>query len=135
MKRNSILIAAVVLLTAVVFGLYSYFEKVEKASDVDPEVVCTTTEIKELLAANALAVGDVVRITGEIRLSESSSVGLDHGVIVSRDTTDAAAWPEEGKATFQGYYSGVEIDDFFGDTLYRVSAAFLLVPTESIHKE
>ena len=75
--------------------------------------------------------GDVAEISGEIIASESQSVELIGGVIITRSTEDQAKWPKAGSATFKAKFDGVEEDEFFGELLYRFSGGFLVKGLQS----
>ena len=129
MKKNIYIIATVVLLAAVSFGLYQYFRTPAAAMDLPP--VFTGTAESMANEAAAFDIGDVVLVQDTIRSAESKSIALPHGVIVVRDSSDMQTWPSSGYVSVKGFYQGIEIDDFFGDTLIRVGGAFLLEPSDS----
>ena len=129
MKNNIYIVATVVLLATVSCGLYQYFRTPAAAMDLHP--VFTGTAESMANEAAAFDIGDVVLVQDTIRSAESKSIALPHGVIVVRDSSDMQTWPSSGYVSVKGFYQGIEIDDFFGDTLIRVGGAFLLVPTDS----
>jgi hypothetical protein len=129
MKKNIYIVATVVLLATVSFGLYQYFRTPAAAMDLPP--VFTGTAESMANEAAAFDIGDVVLVQDTIRSAESKSIALPHGVIVVRDSSDMQTWPSSGYVSVKGFYQGIEIDDFFGDTLIRVGGAFLLEPSDS----
>jgi len=129
MKKNIYIVATVVLLATVSFGLYQYFRTPAAAMDLPP--VFTGTAESMANEAAAFDIGDVVLVQDTIRSAESKSIALPHGVIVVRDSSDMQTWPSSGYVSVKGFYQGIEIDDFFRDTLIRVGGAFLLEPSDS----
>ena len=129
MKKNIYITATVVLLATVSFGLYQYFRTPAAAMDLPP--VFTGTAESMANEAADFDIGDVVLVQDTIRSAESKSIALPHGVIVVRDSSDMQTWPSSGYVSVKGFYQGIEIDDFFGDTLIRVGGAFLLEPSDS----
>jgi len=132
MKKKIYFAATVVLVAAVSFGLYQYFRTPAAAIDLSPAY---TGQADHNFISNleALEVGAVVELRDTIRSAESKSITLSNGVIVVRDSADAQQWPSSGFIAVKGFYQGVEIDDFFGDTLIRVGGAFLLESTQPEH--
>lgn len=129
MKKNIFISATVVLLAAVSFGLYQYFRTPAAAIDLPPAFTGNAESMAN--EAAAFDIGDVVLVQDTIRSAESKSISLPNGVIVVRDSSDTQNWPTSGFVSVKGFYQGIEIDDFFGDTLIRVGGAFLLEPTDS----
>ena len=129
MKKNIYIIATVVLLATVSFGLYQYFRTPAAAMDLSP--VFTGNAESMASEAAALEIGDVVLVQDTIRSAESKSISLPNGVIVGRDSSDTQIWPTNGYVSVKGFYQGIEIDDFFGDTLIRIGRAFLVNPDDA----
>lgn len=88
-------------------------------------------EFAEILLDSEWETGTVVQLSDTIQSTESKSITFPNGIIVTKDTSDHALWPTEGYITVKGLYQGKEVDEFFGETLIRVSGAFLLEPTKS----
>lgn len=129
--KKYFLIATAVLVAAVSFGLYQYFRAPEKALDLSPSFTGTATELRLYLRSQPSEPGTVLEVHDTIRSAESKSITLPGNVIVVKDTSDAQLWPSSGYVEIIGFYQGVEIDEFFGDTLTRIGGAFLLHPTNS----
>lgn len=129
MKKKIFISATVVLLAAVVFGLYQYFRTPATANDLPP--VFTGNAESMASEVDAFQIGDVVLLQDTIRSAESKSISLPNGVIVVRDSSDTQTWPTSGKVSVKGFYQGIEIDDFFGDTLIRIGRAFLVNPDDA----
>ena len=129
MKKKIFISATVVLLAAVVFGLYQYFRTPDTANDLPPVFTGNAESIAS--EADAFQIGDVVLIMDTIQRVESKSITLPNGVIVGRDSTDTQTWPSNGYVSVKGFYQGIEIDDFFGDTLIRIGRAFLVNPDDA----
>lgn len=129
MKKKIYITATVVLLATVSFGLYQYFRTPATAMDLSPAF----TGNAQFMASEAakFPIGDVVVLKDTVVSAESKSISLPNGVIVVRASSDTQTWPSSGYVTVKGFYQGIEIDDFFGDTLIRVGGAFLLEPTNS----
>lgn len=129
MKKNTYITATVVLLAAVSFGLYQYFRTPAAAMDLPPAFNGNAESMASV--AHEFQIGDVVLLRDTIQSAESKSITLPNGVIVVRDSSDTQNWPSSGYIAVKGFYQGIEIDDFFGDTLMRVGGAFLLDLTDS----
>ena len=129
MKKKIFISATVVLLAAVVFGLYQYFRTPATANDLPP--VFTGNAESMASEVDAFQIGDVVLLQDTIRSAESKSISLPNGVIVVRDSSDTQTWPTRGYVSVKGFYQGIEIDDFFGDTLIRIGRAFLVNPDDA----
>lgn len=125
MKSKTFLsVIAAAFVAAMGIAAYLYFKPVAKATDREPQFTGTATQFAAL--APEFPVGAPVRIQGSILSAESKSVELDGGLFASKDSTDLAQWPSSGAVEFIGYYNGIEIDDFLGDTLIRLNGCFLL---------
>ena len=131
MKKKIYLLATVVLVAAVSFGLYQYFRTPDAAVDLKPSYKGNAATFAR--TASTYEVGDVVELRDLIGSFESKSITLPGGVIVVRDSSDVQVWPSSGYIAIKGFYQGIEIDDFFGDTLIRVGGAFLLESTQPEH--
>jgi hypothetical protein len=131
MKKKLLYTGTVVFLAAVFFGLYEFFRTPSKANQMKPIYEGSASEFVEFLQENPLESGAVLRINDNIVSTESKSVTFPAGVIATRDTSDTNLWPEEGYISVQGIYNGIEIDDFFGDTIVRLSGCFLLDPAQA----
>lgn len=129
--KKYFLIATAVLVAAVSFGLYQYFRAPEKAVDLTPAFLGSAAELTMFLESNPAEPGIPVEIHDTIGSAESKSITLPGNVIVVKDTSDVQQWPSSGYVEIVGFYQGVEIDEFFGDTLTRIGGAFLLHPTNS----
>lgn len=129
MKKKIYITATVVLVATVSFGLYQYFRTPAAAMDLAP----TFTGNAQSMAREAakFQIRDVVVLQDTVVSAESKSISLPNGVIVVRDSSDTQTWPSSGYVSVKGFYQGIEIDDFFGDTLIRVGGAFLLESTNS----
>lgn len=129
MKKKIYITATVVLLATVSFGLYQYFRTPAAAMDLAP--VFTGNAQSMAREAAKFQIRDVVVLQDTVVSAESKSISLPNGVIVVRDSSDTQTWPSSGYVSVKGFYQGIEIDDFFGDTLIRVGGAFLLESTNS----
>ena len=132
MKKKIYVTATVVLVAAVSFGLYQYFRTPAAAIDLRP-AYSGKADQNFISALQQLETGAVVELQDTIRSAESKSITLSNGVIVVRDSADLQTWPTSGYIAVKGFYQGIEIDDFFGDTLIRVGGAFLLEGTQPEH--
>jgi hypothetical protein len=132
MKKKIYLTATVVLVAAVSFGLYQYFRAPAAAIDLRP-VYSGKADQNFISSLQQLETGAVVELQDTIRSAESKSITLSNGVIVVRDSADLQTWPTSGYIAVKGFYQGIEIDNFFGDTLIRVGGAFLLEGTQPEH--
>lgn len=94
MKKNIYIIATVVLLAAVSFGLYQYFRTPAAAMDLPPAFTGNAESMAN--EAAAFEIGDVVLVQDTIRSAESKSISLPNGVIVVRDSSDTQTWPTSG---------------------------------------
>ena len=120
-------IGAAVLGAAAFFGFYQYFRTPESALEATPEVIVTSAEFGQALRAGTIKTGDFVQLSGEVIAAESSSLELRGGVLITRaQAQQNTPWPESGMHSFKCKFNGVEVDEFFGDTLYRLNDGFLL---------
>ena len=131
MKKKIFQGIAVVVLAAVFFGLYEYFRKKWNFYIFDFFQILDSQKLEMAVGMENLIPGDVAEISGEIIASESQSVELIGGVIITRSTEDQAKWPKAGSATFKAKFDGVEEDEFFGELLYRFSGGFLVKGLQS----
>lgn len=129
MKKKIYITATVVLLATVSFGLYQYFRTLAVAMDLSPAFTGNAQSMAR--EAAKFQIRDVVVLQDTVVSAESKSISLPNGVIVVRDSSDTQTWPSSGYVSVKGFYQGIEIDDFFGDTLIRVGGAFLLESTNS----
>ena len=129
MKKKIYITATVVLLATVSFGLYQYFRTPAAAMDLSPAFTGNSQSMAR--EAAKFQIRDVVVLQDTVVSAESKSISLPNGVIVVRDSSDTQTWPSSGYVSVKGFYQGIEIDDFFGDTLIRVGGAFLLESTNS----
>ena len=116
---------------AVSIGLYQYFRTPDKAMEQQPVFKGSADGFAGILEDLEWETGAVVQLSDTIKSAESKSISFSNGIIVTKDTSDPTAWPSTGYITVQGIYQGKEVDEFFGETLIRVSAAFLLEPSKS----
>jgi outer membrane protein assembly factor BamA len=116
---------------AVSIGLYQYFRTPEKAMEQKPVFEGSADGFAGILLDSEWETGAVVQLSDTIQSAESKSITFPNGIIVTKDTSDHVVWPTEGYITVKGLYQGKEVDEFFGETLIRVSGAFLLEPTKS----
>ncbi|MDA0740424.1 MAG: hypothetical protein O2862_00740 [Bacteroidetes bacterium] len=112
-------------------GLYQYFRTPEKAMEQKPVFEGSADGFAGILMDTEWETGTVVQLSDTIQSAESKSITFPNGIIVTKDTSDQGLWPTEGYITVKGLYQGKEVDEFFGETLIRVSGAFLLEPTKS----
>ncbi len=131
MMKKIFLSVTVVLLAAVFFGIYEYFRTPETALEREASLTLDSQGLEVAVGMENLIPGDVAEISGEIIASESQSVELIGGVIITRSTEDQAKWPKAGSATFKAKFDGVEEDEFFGELLYRFSGGFLVKGLQS----
>lgn len=129
MKKKIYITATVVLLATVSFGLYQYFRTPAAAMDLAPAFTGNAQSMSR--EAAKFQIRDVVVLQDTVVSAESKSISLPNGVIVVRDSSDTQTWPSSGYVSVKGFYQGIEIDDFFGDTLIRIGGAFLLESTNS----
>jgi len=123
-------IGAAVLGAAVFFGLYQYFRTPESALDARAELVIDSKDFGSSLITD-LDPGAIVQLTGQVIASESSSLELEGGVLITKSADQKQTWPEKGTYSFKAKFNGVEVDEFFGDTLYRFNDGFLLLSSNS----
>lgn len=116
---------------AVSIGLYQYFRTPEKAIEQEPVFEGSADGFAGILMDSEWETGAVVQLSDTIQSAERKSITFPNGIIVTKDTSDHGLWPTEGYITVKGLYQGKEVDEFFGETLIRVSGAFLLEPTKS----
>ena len=116
---------------AVSIGLYQYFRTPEKALEQQPVFEGSADVFAGLLMDYEWEAGTVVQLSDTIQSAERKSITFPHGIIITRDTADKALWPDEGYITVQGIYQGLEVDEFFGETLIRINGAFLLKTAKS----
>ncbi len=112
-------------------GLYQYFRTPEKAMEQEPVFEGSADGFAGILMDSIWETGTVVQLSDTILSAERKSITFPHGIIVTKDTSDPSLWPTGGYITVKGLYQGKEVDEFFGETLIRVSGAFLLEPTKS----
>lgn len=126
-------IGAAVLGTAVFLGMYQYFRAPKSARDTKPALATQSIHFKDEIAAGKARPGDIIQLTGQVVASESNSIELRGGILITRSADEAATttWPEEGTQTFIAKFNGIEVDEFFGDTLYRLNDGFLLHSADS----
>ena len=129
MKKKIYHTVTVVLMAAVSFGLYQYFRTPATAIDLPPAFNGDAQSMASEL--DKFHIGDVVLLQDTVVSAESKSISLPNSVIVVRDSSDTQTWPSSGYVSVKGFYQGIELDDFFGDTLIRVGGAYLLEPTNS----
>lgn len=131
MKKKVLLIGSLVIVAGVLYGLSEFFRTNEKAIDQKADVQISALSLGGAVGEGRIAVGDVVEVQGTIISAEERSAELMGGVLITKDETDMESWPNQGDHRFKALFNGVEVDDFFGDTLYRFSGGFLLEPLES----
>lgn len=131
MKKKIFQGIAVVVLAAVFFGLYEYFRTPQTALEREVSLTLDSQGLEMAVGMENLMPGDVAEISGEIIASESQSVELIGGVVITRSAEDVATWPKAGSATFKAKFDGVEEDEFFGELLYRFSGGFLIKGLQS----
>lgn len=131
MKKKLLLVGSIAIVAAVLYGLSEYFRTNEKAIDQKADVQISALSLGAAVGEGRIEVGDIVEVQGSIVSAEERSAELMGGVLITKDETDMEQWPSQGDHRFKALFNGVEIDDFFGDTLYRFSGGFLLEPLES----
>ena len=112
-------------------GLYQYYRTPEKAMEQQPVFKGSADGFAGILEDSEWETGTVIQLSDTIQNAERKSITFPNGIIVTRDTADHSLWPTTGYITVQGFYQGQEVDEFFGETLIRVSGAFLLEPSKS----
>ena len=112
-------------------GLYQYLRTPEKAMEQEPVFEGSADGFAGILMNYEWETGTVVQLSDTIQSAERKSITFPNGIIVTKDTSDSSLWPTEGYITVKGIYQGKEVDEFFGETLIRVSGAFLLEPSKS----
>jgi len=115
---------------AVSIGLYQYFRTPEKAMEQKPVFEGSADGFAGILMDFEWETGTVIQLSDTIQSAERKSITFPNGIIVTKDTSDSSLWPTEGYITVKGIYQGKEVDEFFGETLIRVSGAFLLEPSK-----
>ena len=111
-------------------GLYQYLRTPEKAMEQEPVFEGSADGFAGILMNYEWETGTVVQLSDTIQSAERKSITFPNGIIVTKDTSDSSLWPTEGYITVKGIYQGKEVDEFFGETLIRVSGAFLLEPSK-----
>ena len=111
-------------------GLYQYFRTPEKAMEQLSVFEGSADGFAGILMDYEWETGTVVQLSDTIQSAERKSITFPNGIIVTKDTSDSSLWPTEGYITVKGVYQGKEVDEFFGETLIRVSGAFLLQPSK-----
>jgi len=111
-------------------GLYQYFRTPEKAMEQKPTFEGSADGFAGILMDSEWEIGTVIQLSDTIQSAERKSITFPNGIIVTKDTADISFWPKEGYITVKGVYQGIEVDEFFGETLIRVSGAFLLQPSK-----
>ena len=112
-------------------GLYQYFRTAEKAMEQKPTFEGSADGFAGILMDSEWEIGTVIQLSDTIQSAERKSITFPNGIIVTKDTADISFWPKEGYITVKGVYQGIEVDEFFGETLIRVSGAFLLESSKS----
>ncbi|MDC1028764.1 hypothetical protein OAQ90_02320 [Schleiferiaceae bacterium] len=115
---------------AVSLGLYQYFRTPEKAMEQEPVFKGSADGFAGILMDFEWETGTVIELSDTIQSAERKSITFPNGIIVTKDTSDHSLWPTEGYITVKGVYQGKEVDEFFGETLIRMSGAFLLEPSK-----
>jgi len=132
MKKKIFLLVAVVVLTAVFFGLSEYYRTPQTALEREVQLTLDSQELEMAVGMENLMPGDIAEISGEIIAAESQSVELLGGVVITRSQLDNAQWPKQGSfGNFRAKFDGVEEDEFFGEMLYRFSGGFLVEPLKT----
>lgn len=111
-------------------GLYQYFRTPDKAMEMKPAYEGSADGFAGILMDFEWETGTVIQLSDTIQSAELKSITFPNGIIVTKDTSDSSLWPTEGYITVKGIYQGKEVDEFFGETLIRVSGAFLLEPSK-----
>ena len=111
-------------------GLYQYFRTPEKAMEQQSVFEGSADGFAGILMDYEWETGTVVQLSDTIQSAERKSITFPNGIIVTKDTSDSSLWPTEVYITVKGVYQGKEVDEFFGETLIRVSGAFLLQPSK-----
>ena len=132
MKKKIFLLVAVVVLTAVFFGLSEYYRTPQTALEREVQLTLDSQELEMAVGMENLMPGDIAEISGEIITAESQSVELLGGVVITRSQLDNTQWPKQGSfGNFRAKFDGVEEDEFFGEVLYRFSGGFLVEPLKT----
>jgi len=126
MKKNFIFIAIALFLIASLVGTYQYFRSPTKAIEQDSVFTGASMDFARQFQTGMIHANDIIQLEGEIIAREQYSLELIGGVLISRDDTETQKWPKSGSHSFIAIFNGVEVDDFFGDTLYRFNGGFLL---------
>lgn len=132
MKKKIFLLVAVVVLTAVFFGLSEYYRTPQTALEREVQLTLDSQELEMAVGMENLMPGDIAEISGEIITAESQSVELLGGVVITRSQLDNTQWPKQGSfGNFRAKFDGVEEDEFIGEVLYRFSGGFLVEPLKT----
>ena len=126
MKKNFLFIAITAVLIVASVGTYQYFRSPPKAIDLDSVFTGSSIDFSRQFQSGLIHTNDVVQLEGEIIAHEEHSLELIGGLLISRDDIESQKWPKSGSHSFKAIFNGVEVDDFFGDTLYRFNGGFLL---------
>ena len=128
--KKALITLAFFITGAVSIGLYQYFRTPEKAMEQKPVFEGSADGFAGILMDFEWETGTVIQLSDTIQSAERKSITFPNGIIVTKDTSDSSLWPTEGYITVKGIYQGKEVDEFFGETLIRVSGAFLLEPSK-----
>ena len=129
MKKKIFIAVSVVLLAALVYGLMEFFRTPTKACDLNSEYEGEAKAFVDNI--HSYKTQAVVKLMDTIVSAESKSITLPMNTIVVKDSSEMKEWPKEGYVVIQGFYQGIEIDEFFGDTLIRIGGACLLNSDDS----
>ncbi|MDE0987271.1 MAG: hypothetical protein OSA02_07085 [Schleiferiaceae bacterium] len=126
MKKNFLFIAIALFLIASLVGTYQYFRSPTKAIEQNSVFTGASMDFAQQYQTGMIHANDIIQLEGEIIAHEEHSLELIGGVLILRDDTETQQWPKSGSHSFKAIFNGVEVDDFFGDTLYRFNGGFLL---------
>lgn len=107
-------------------GTYQYFRSPTKAIEQNSVSTGASMDFAQLYQTGMIHANDIIQLEGEIIAHEQYSLELIGDVLILRDDTETQQWPKSGSHSFKAIFNGVEVDDFFGDTLYRFNGGFLL---------
>ena len=131
MKKKIFIAVSIILLAALGYGLKEFYRTPTKANEMSPVYEGPAKAFVENI--DKYKSGEVIKLMDTIQSVEKKSITLPFNTIVHRDSTDTKNWPKKGYIEVQGFYHGIIIEDFFGDTttLIHIGGAFLLNSDDS----